>query len=404
MAACSSIPNPTWSFKDTVGYMDITLTTGYNGCYTDTTIKNAIKINGPIAKIKSASFDCASPLNYQFTSELLDATSWDWYFGDGSKILNSTNKTPTHVYTSSGNKKVSLIAHNSSNGCPDFIDTLIVKVRKIQANFTGPQPNSPFSVCLGIPNAYIARTSIDVAQECGTSYRWYMYDTSATEPVLYVGNIDSVRYAFTRPGKHLIKLEIKGENGCKSSKTLSVKVYQVTAKFIPTKDTTICSSPLLKFTNRSIDNDTVITKYKWLVKSLARPPDTLIYTSFSDSLSPTYPFTKISDSPFRVLLRVQDSLGCKDSTNIKITISQPDTGITTNPAPPNICAGGSVTFSGNKPATQSYKWYFSNGDSSSSVSPPTQTYPNKGIYPVVVKIKDRYWHRLLLIGQENYLL
>ncbi|MBX7238353.1 MAG: PKD domain-containing protein, partial [Bacteroidia bacterium] len=59
---------------------------------------------------------CA-PYTSTFTNSSLNATSYQWNFGDGG---TSTVATPTHTYNSSGNYTVTLIASNAS-GCRDTL-------------------------------------------------------------------------------------------------------------------------------------------------------------------------------------------------------------------------------------------------------------------------------------------
>lgn len=383
MQNCQNEPNPYWKFKSNTGLMDITLTTGNLGCLTDTTIKQVIKINGPIAQF-SDSTTCANPLDYTFKGKFIDATAWDWDFGDGTPpILGSTAKTVTHTYVKSdSNYTVKLKAYNSSNGCPPFEITRVIKVRKIVADFTGPQAQAPYSVCQNSPTHFSAKPSLDVKKECGTSYRWYIYDTSATQPILKVGNETELDYAFKKFGKHTIKLEIKGENGCISSKTVGIKVYHVTAKIIPTKDTAVCLNTLISFTNKSTGDTTLSKIYGWYVDGAVSPKQL-----FSNLRNTSYKFNNPMENPYYISMTVKDTMGCADTTKIVVNLTYPDTTIISTPANTNICAGTSILFRGNK-NKQAYTWDFKNGNPGVGQFPLPQTYLKAGQYLVTVNVKD----------------
>jgi PKD repeat protein len=50
-------------------------------------------------------------LNIAFTDLSENVTEWKWDFGDGN---NSSEQDPAHIYSASGNYKVSLIANNEN--------------------------------------------------------------------------------------------------------------------------------------------------------------------------------------------------------------------------------------------------------------------------------------------------
>jgi PKD repeat protein len=79
-----------------------------NGCSSTDTV---VVIPGIFPKPTADFTYTPAGMQYTFTDNSLDATSWDWNFGDG---LHSTLQNPVHLYGSNGNYNVTLIA---MNGC-----------------------------------------------------------------------------------------------------------------------------------------------------------------------------------------------------------------------------------------------------------------------------------------------
>ncbi|KKG14163.1 hypothetical protein EO94_15715 [Methanosarcina sp. 2.H.T.1A.3] len=65
----------------------------------------------PVANFSSNVTSGSAPLSVQFTDSSLNATGWDWDFGDG---FNSTEQNPSHVYVSSGSYTVNLTVTNTA--------------------------------------------------------------------------------------------------------------------------------------------------------------------------------------------------------------------------------------------------------------------------------------------------
>ena len=102
------------------GVFDITLkVTNSYGCYSAITKSDLIKIeNGVNAGFSLTSLNiCKSPATAVFenSSEGTGTLSYQWNFGDGK---TSTDESPSHNYTSTGNYNV-LLTVRSSAGCSD---------------------------------------------------------------------------------------------------------------------------------------------------------------------------------------------------------------------------------------------------------------------------------------------
>ena len=76
----------------------------------------------PVANFSSNVTSGYTPLTVQFTDLSINATGWNWNFGDGT---NSTEQNPIHTYSSAGSYIVNLTASNA-NGTNSKLATITV--------------------------------------------------------------------------------------------------------------------------------------------------------------------------------------------------------------------------------------------------------------------------------------
>ena len=124
------------------GTISITETTAM-GCVA--TKEQCVKIiDSPVAAFSVPSNVCKNvPLN--FINQSLNALTYFWNFGDGN---TSTAVNPTHAYTTSGPKTITLVAYNKC-GCKDSV-THVVTVSTLD----GPVITCPATVCAGAKACY----------------------------------------------------------------------------------------------------------------------------------------------------------------------------------------------------------------------------------------------------------
>ena len=92
-----------------------------NPTLTPTPTSTPIPIPAPVASFTATPLSGTAPLTVTFTDTSTNTpTSWNWLFGDDS---SSTEKNPTHIYTSAGTFTVRLTATNSagSSTAPGYI-------------------------------------------------------------------------------------------------------------------------------------------------------------------------------------------------------------------------------------------------------------------------------------------
>lgn len=87
----------------------------------------------PIASFSFQNDGCKAPCNVSFSNTSENASSYQWDFGDGS---SSTERSPTHEYTESGDYTVKLTA--SSNGGASTLVNHKMRLCLSNCHFEGP--------------------------------------------------------------------------------------------------------------------------------------------------------------------------------------------------------------------------------------------------------------------------
>lgn len=396
MWACKDDPNPTWGYTSDVGFFDVTLTAGYNGCFSDTTITSLVEVLGPIGRFRYEA-DCDSPFVYSFISESKGFTKLDWYFGDGDSLLQTTDANPVHTYDTTGDFTVILIAYNDTTNCAPSSDTLIVRVRNVKAvigdSLSGLQ-DSLF--CSGVPAELNASYSVDVYNYCHRGYRWDFGDNS---PPLGTDN-PIINHSFNYQGYLNVRLVVRDTNGCTDTAFKSLLIHKITADFV--MDTTVgyfgisdtlltCLPASVQFTDSTVA-DTGL--YSWLWGSFSWDLATGNPVGFPDvsaSQNPSFSYNSYSTGLYQVFLLAEDSLGCKDSTSKFIRISYPDSNFSTIPdtsTARELCVGDSVQFNaGNGNQGSLYSWNFGDGGNGSFKS-PYHVYDSAGDFSVTLVLTD----------------
>lgn len=99
-----------------VGVYDITMTAGLNGCFTTTTLNDAIVVETPpIASFFPFPFSFSEPTQLvDFTNTSSGANSYSWDFGNGA---SSSEVNPNHVFTDNTNGHTITLVAASTMGC-----------------------------------------------------------------------------------------------------------------------------------------------------------------------------------------------------------------------------------------------------------------------------------------------
>ncbi len=363
----SNQQNPSYQFSDTVGYMDVTLIAGYNGCYDIITKDSIVYILGPIARF-SNNFDCDSPYVYNFINQSIDAQYWGYDFGDSFIIDSITDDITTHTYDTTGNFTVTFTAYNDTTGC--FFETsALVRVRDIKADFT-VSDSTPCSYDLVNFDASGSQDAVNIYN----NYYWASVDTGGFITPIDIGV--SVSYIFGTIGEFDVCLAVRDINYCWDTICKPIKAFRPIVNF--SADTLIGCIPFdVQFTDLTVD-DTALISWYWNFGD----------GSFSTDADPAHTYTQINNN-ITVSLVVTDTLGCIGSLTKFYYI------IATKPSPDfaisdlTICTGDSVLFVNYTPDASllDFKWHFGDGDSS-DVTNVWHTYLSQGYFYITLIATD----------------
>ena len=356
-----------WAYATETGAMDVTLTVGYNGCYTSLTRDDLVQVNGPIAHI-DYEIDCANPFDAVFRNVSEDAEGGTWDFGDMTP--NSTAGSITHIYADTGVYKVFLTAVNTTSGCPNSVDSVEINIRDLQADFFVGEMDT--LLCQGEEYDLNATPSVDVHADCWRGYTWFFDDT---RPITTQDSI--IPRQFNQPGRQTVRLVARDINGCLDTAEQIVQVFTVTPQFTLDKDL-ICLPSTVNFTDLSVA-DTTISSIEW---NFGDPAG----TTSSDSLTS---FTYTEGGPFTVTLLVTDVVGCGGTATQTIDIYQPTSSIQVSDNP--ICEGETINFAASDFTQQgsflTFEWDFGNTETGMAQL-DTITYTTPGNYTVTLFVEE----------------
>ncbi|HIF14908.1 MAG TPA: T9SS type B sorting domain-containing protein, partial [Bacteroidetes bacterium] len=266
------------------------------------------------------------PLNTTFSDLSINATSWQWDFGDGD--TDSIQNT-SHNFDSSGNFNVTLIIIDSVTKCTDtLIRENAIDVYELYAIITADtlQGCSPFSINFN-DNSTSESFVTKWAWDFGTGF----FDSTPIPPdVLFSNTIDT---------SYTVELWIEDNEGCQDSTQLIIDL-NLYPKVAFTTDTNIsCPGMAISFSNLTIADSGSI--YTW---------------HFGDSLTSDriHPFHTYWENGFYdITLNVITPAGCDSTLKIdsflyilsrpKITISGGQA-LTINETA-QLFASGGITYS-----------------------------------------------------------
>ena len=369
LSSCPGDASTKWVFNSAAGFQNISLTTGFNGCYTDTVFQNAVEVKGPIARLNYTA-QCDTANKYNFKGTVSGADSWTWIFGEGiagDTIYNSTDSTVTHYYAASGDYWARIIGKNNTSGCADFVDSVLVRVRNIKSEFV-----HDYVICENVPHTFDAAPSADVYSACKNGYRWDFGD--GTPPDLTDLTTQSHTYADT--GMYKIRLITTAITGCKDTSYFDQRVYGIVADFTLDKNTG-CLPLLVNFTDKSMA-DTTVTKWSWTYGDGA-------LNGTTQNTSHTYFGGQASYSGKLV---VEDALGCVAEKSFIVSPFYPDTNFSATKT--QVCTGATdFTFNATGNNIKNFLWDFGDGTPTATGNNITHAFsPAPGPYTVKLTVTD----------------
>lgn len=326
------------------------------GCKQTVQQKNLVKINGLVKSGFTYTYTnvCKPPATVTFTNTSVSnsALTYKWFFGDGE---TDTKVNPVHVYNSSGNFIVKLVAQNKEGCTNTYQQVISIGAAKADFNYTAGCANEPV-------------VFTDTSSPHPINEKWDFGDgTTATG--------DVVSHTYSGTGTFQVTLTADF-GGCTDVITKSVITGQKpTADFIATGNLKTCTYPVtIQFNNQSAG----AANYKWLFDD----------GTSSTEINPVHTYDHAGS--YSVKLIAFNKNGCAD------TLVQNDL---IQLGPPKILGVENIPFQGCVPQTitlhpvisapdpiTSYKWDFGDGTGSTDTV-PVHTYSQVGIYNVTLVIR-----------------
>jgi len=291
-----------------------------------------VNAQSPVSSFTISSIQGCQPLNVQFTNTSINATTFQWNFGNGN---TSTQLNPSNVYTTQGNYTVTLIA-NGSGGTSTSTKTVQVIAPPI-SNFTA----SPLVACQGYGSIQFTNNSLNY-----DSCVWDFGDGTKSNS-LNPSHIYSIAGVFT------VNLIIYNKIfGCTDFKTRTqyITINPKPLAIITVDTLATCNQQhVFNFSSSAVNS---ISAWSW---------------SFGDGNSsaiqnPTHSYANVGNYPIKLI--TLNSYGCQDTATLNSAIN-----VLSNPLPiitsgPTVgCTPFSISFTNSVTNSSSSFWVFGNGDS-----------------------------------------
>lgn len=318
------------------------------------TATNSIPITDPVANFEADTLVGCYPFPVNFADSSIDASSWEWTFGDNN---TATSSNPSNTYALPGLYDVELIVKDGY-GCADTMNKLAY-IRVL-----GAIPDFATDKVTGCAPLLI--NFFDSTQSDSAIIRWEWSYGDGESDTMFSPNVS---HTYLLPGLYTVSQTVTDKNGCSHTKVVPDLIWPTFPYPSFTVDTFACKGDSLVF-DASATN-AIAPTFTWVFGD----GDTVVSTS------PTTIHAFPHDSIFPVQLIVTDTNGC-DSTYIKnVYIIKPkanfiDTTLIVG------CGIKKVLFRDLSTGyVNAWQWDFGNGASSQSQH-PTYTYTIPGTYTV----------------------
>ena len=291
---------------------------------------------------------CANLL-VSFTNHSLNATSYNWTFGDGG---NSSLTSPSHTYSpiiaTRDSFKINLVSYNI-HGCTDTAKKKLIIFPKVTANFT----------CDTIGCSLFKSAFVNSSQNA-TIYAWDFGDgsllSSATNPIHTYTNTTGSAITYTAT------LYADSRYGCTNVFTKAITVFPKPVASFSLNVNLGCSSFTPVITNNSIG-------------------DTGVVWNFGDGgtsilASPVHSFTNtaLTKDSFNVQLIVTSASACKDTaTKYVYVLPKVRASFTCDTIG---CSPYKSSFINSSQGASGYVWNFGDATAASTLTNPIHTYTN----------------------------
>lgn len=315
------------------------------GCSDTITKTNYITIPGTYTRFAISSNSGCQGEHIQFTDSSVNASSWDWDFGDG---LLDSSQHPLHAYADTGLYTVTLITRDSIGCTSSYTYPTAIRIH--------PLPTASATVTDTIGCSSFQTSFINLSAGA-SDYLWNFGDGDTSTQ-------SSPSHTYYQAGIYHVSLIATTSFGCLDTFSLgnTIQVLQSPAANIIAIDSVGCepsSFPLISGSTQ-LQSPTFIW-YDGQGNNVTGTTSQAYYTT---------------QGTYIASLAVINANGCRDSATIPLTVHPTPTasGFT------NIATGCNplpVQFTPSSTGATSHVWHFGNGDSSISNN-PSYTYTLAG--------------------------
>jgi gliding motility-associated-like protein len=356
----SSLQNPVATYFNPGSYTVKLIVTNSSG--KDSLVRsNFIVVNqSPLPAFNASDTIGCFPLKVKFTDNSLAGSgtiaSWQWDFGDGTL---STEQSPVHTYTNSGQFTVILKIINS-NGCQQ----VITKPAHINI-LNGVKASFSYSSVSGCSTPAAITFTNKTTGTGAIKYAWDFGDGNKS-------TLANPSNTYQLTGSYSVKLIASTSFGCADTMVVPNAIVIGAVKAAFTNRDTVCAGTPASFVNTSVPNS--FTGSTWSFGNGAT----------STSANPSNSFA--THGVYNVKL-VTNFGACKDSIVKQVAVVDKPTA-TFTAVNTTACKGPlTVTFVNTSTNAVAYNWDFGDNFVSSERN-PTHTYNNPGIFSVTLVVTN----------------
>lgn len=330
----TSSPN-THHLYQAAGVYSITLTTtDIYGCIYTRPKPMYVTVNGPTAGFSGTNITGCKGLTSTFndfsTSDgRNNIVKWEWIFGDGNMVTNTTNASVQHTYPNAGFYTVKLRVTDAS-GCRDSLT--------LQDYVTTSDPDARFLSAdrLSCPGAQVQFSNQSIGENV-TSYWDFGNGLTSTD--------GSPSTSYNTTGNYTVKLFITDRFGCTDSlvENSYIRVDVPKAAFTVNDSVSSCTPFEVQYTNTS---QYYVSSYWDLGGGISTMTNPIQYY--------------ITPGIYPVYLAVTSPGGCSDTARMTIQVFD-TTGSRITYLPLNGCKPLGVDLDSYSPGPMTYTWDFGDG-------------------------------------------
>lgn len=361
----SANQNPTFTYADSGSFV-VSLIASSAFC-ADTAFDTILVEPRPTAAFGMSSDTGCSSLQVSFSNSTINATSYEWNFGDGN---TSTQANPSYAFTHSGQSDTSFIVKLvavSAFGCRDSITDTVTVLGNPIAHFG----SNAFLDCAPLQVAFID------SSVAATSWAWSFGDSTGS-------TFQNPSHTFQNQTPFItnfnVELVVTAANGCTDTTAQTVTVYPEPLFNFSIVPDSGCSPLLVQFPVA-----VGAVQYNWDFGDGS--------TSTGPNPSHTFINTTTNSQVFNVQLVATSPFGCVDSVNGIVTVF-PNPTASLSPSLSQGCQPLQVNFINGSTGGTVYDWNLGDGTTSSSSNASlTHTFTNSTndtihLQPTLIVVTD----------------